>query len=195
VVPFGLIVLVLGELTAITPEPPPAPPAREQFGAEMRVGGQLPRAFPSVALYFSTGLAPDLSIGLGYEVIRAVAVTVPKSCQTVVSPAIMSSLRAGVWRRLRLPSGFALRGGLLAGVASPALSPVAFPDGTSGAAAELAIDLAASWSWRALHVSLYLTPTYALGSLANDFMCSGQPGSTAVSAPGLEFGLGIAVRL
>src|SRR5262249_30845010 len=92
------------ETVAAQAEPPHDGPGarRERFGFELRAGGQVPRAFPVMAVYASVGVAPNWSVGAGYDAIRAIEVTLPKSCQTVVTPVVAASARAGVWRTIPL---------------------------------------------------------------------------------------------
>jgi hypothetical protein len=168
---------------------------RERLGLELRLGGQAPRNFPELAVYAAVGFTRDWSAVLGYELLRTYGVWLPKSCPTTVSPAIVSELRAGVARRVPLRYGFGLRGAALLGVAAPALSPGPFPAHTSGAVFDLALDLAATWTWRVLEVSLFLDATYGVGQLSSHVCATAPRVGARVSEVGALYGLGLAVRL
>jgi hypothetical protein len=189
-----VIVIMLAGAAAHADDPPP-PPRVEHFGFELRTGAELPRDYPTVGAYLSVGVGGPWSVGAGYEGVRTFGVTVPKSCETIVNPVIVSSLRAGAWRRIPLRHGFALRAGLLLGVAAPSLSPGPFPSDSGGAAGEAAIDLAASWSWKALDLAVYAQPSFAAGSLHTSQVCPGMDNRATVTEAGMQIGFGLAVRL
>jgi hypothetical protein len=172
-----------------------APAHADRFGLELRTGAEIPRDYPTVGMVMTVGVGGPWAVGVDYEGVRTLGATLPKSCETTVTPVIGSALRAGVWRRYRLGSGFDLRAGAMLGLAAPALSPGRFPADSGGAAGEAVVDVEAGWSWKALNVSLYLQPSYAVGSMTTGQMCTGQPTSASVSEVGLQIGLGLAVRL
>jgi hypothetical protein len=187
----GLVCLavLLGGTAAARADQP-----RERFGLELRIGGQAPRNFPELGLYASVGFARSWSAVLGYEVLRTYGVWLPKSCPTTVSPAIMAGLRSGVAYRRRLRYGFGLRGAALLGLSAPELAAGPFPKHVNGAVFDVALDLAATWTWRVLEVALFIDGSYNAGALSSHVCATSPRVSAQVSEVGLLYGLGAAVR-